>query len=105
MKKYLGLFLVTFILSGSIVNPSIAATTCSQNEILIKNKKIINYDIINTGYMSVKLAGETTWRSVNASPERSIQDYAKVAYLTGASLDYCLANGRIVRMARTNDVN
>lgn len=105
MNKSILLCLIGITLSGSIINTSFAANTCSANENIIKNKKIINYDINNFGYMNVKLSGESDWRSINASPVERIQDYAKVAYLTGASLDYCLADGRIVRMVRTNDVN
>lgn len=71
----------------------------------LTNKKIANYNINNLGYMSIRFAKESVWRSINGSPTPRIQDYARIAYFTGADVDVCIEDNRVTMMERTYSSN
>lgn len=72
---------------------------------LLTNKKIANYNINNFGYMNIRFAKESVWRSLNGSPSPRIQDYARIAYLTGANVDVCISENRVTMIERTYSSN
>jgi hypothetical protein len=101
----LALIVCSFTISASCYADAIASDCRSSQGQLITNKKIANYNINNYGYMNIRFAKESGWRSINGSPSARIQDYARIAYLTGAYVDVCISDNRITMMERTYGAN
>lgn len=107
-SKFITLAMIacSFTISASCYAGNPVAIDCkkSQGE-LITNKKIANYNINNHGFMNIRFAHESVWRSINGSPSPRIQDFARIAYLTGAYVDVCMNDNRITMMERTYGAN
>lgn len=101
----LALVAFSFAASASCYADSILNDCKASQGQLLTNKKIANYNINNYGYMNIRFTKESVWHSINGAPSPRIQDYARIAYLTGANVDVCINNNRVTMMERTYGSN